>query len=318
MNDFIEKRKAGWEELAAILTRAGGKSDVRRLSREDLRAIGPLYRRAAADLAYARLRGGDPVLLQHLNDLVTRAHGLLYAERSPGLDRFRRFVSDGFPRLLHRHLGMIGIAAGLFVLGGLVAAVLCLQNRENIAVFSEFILNRPDFYRSLSTEITDAERPSDAAFLMQNNIRVAIMAFGWGILGAVPTLLVLFLNGLPIGSLAVHQADHGYALDFWSFIAPHGVPELSAIFISGASGMLIGKALIAPGELPRQEAILLAGKDAIRLVFGTILLLILAGFIEAFLSPAGLPPALKFGVAALLAAGLALYVRRGAALNRAS
>jgi uncharacterized membrane protein SpoIIM required for sporulation len=311
ITDFVEKRKAGWQELSAILGRAGNKGDVRRLNREDLKAIGPLYRRAVSDLAYVRLRGADPSLIQYLNDLLTRAHGVVYAERGPGLSRFLRFVSTGFPRLLYKHLGMIALAFSLFVVGGILSAVLCLQNREHIGTFVPSILDHPDFYHNMAHTMTDAERPKEAAILMQNNIGVAIKAFGFGILAGFPTLFILFQNGLPIGALAVQQSDAGYGLDFWSFIAPHGVPELSAIFISGAAGMLIGFALIAPGERTRRDAIRLAGRDAIRLLFGTCLLLILAGFTEAFISPSALHPTLKFAYATLLAVGLFAYIRRG-------
>jgi uncharacterized membrane protein SpoIIM required for sporulation len=101
-----------------------------------------------------------------------------------------------------------------------------------------------------------------AATLMQNNIRVAILAFAVGILGGFPTLLLLFYNGLPIGTLAVQQHNAGYALPFWSFIVPHGVPELTAIFIAGGAGMVIGHALVAPGELSRKDALIVAGRDA--------------------------------------------------------
>ena len=242
---------------------------------------------------------------------MTRAHGLLYAERSPGMARFVPFIRQGFPRLLYKHIGLIALSAGLFVFGGLLSAGICLQNHDYIRVFVPSISDKPDFYHNMVHNMSDAQRPAEAAFLMQNNIGVAFKAFSLGILAAFPTLLIEFLNGLPIGALAVQQYYAGYGLDFWSFIAPHGVPELSAIFISGAAGMLIGKAWIAPGELSRRDALTAAGHDAVRLIFGTILLLILAGFIEAFLSPSALLPPFKFAFAALLAVALLAYIREG-------
>src|SRR5688572_9107125 len=99
MTDFVARRRPAWDRLADILRQAG-RGGLHALSRDDLRLLGPLYRRAATDLAYARLRRADPGLVAHLNDLVTRAHGLLYAERGPGFERLWRFLRTGLPRLL--------------------------------------------------------------------------------------------------------------------------------------------------------------------------------------------------------------------------
>ena len=308
--EWVARRKPAWDQLSLILGRAeaGG---VRKLSRDDLRALGPLYRRGAADLAYARLRTGDHNLVQYLNDLVTRAHGLLYAERGPGFARLWRFIAVGFPRLLRARRVYVLLAAAMFLLGGLLSAGITLVNPEAIRIFLPDRADNPDFYKNLPEEIKDEDRPLFSAMLMANNIGVAIRAFAFGILGGFPTLLLLFYNGLPIGSLAVQQHNAGYNVILWSFLLPHGVPELTAIFIAGGAGMLLGHALIAPGELSRKDALIVAGRDAVRLLLGTVLLFILAGFIESFISPTDLPPAVKFTFAGLGALGMWWYFSRG-------
>lgn len=311
MTDFITRRKPSWDRLTEIVGRAKANG-VRRLPREDLKELGPLYRRVAADLAYARMRGSDPALVAYLNDLALRAHGLLYADRAPGFQRLWRFILYGFPALLRRRKAYILLAAAVFLVGGILGAGMTVQNPETGTLFLGERATDTDFYKNLPTTITDAERPADAALLMTNNTKVAILAFAAGVLGGFPTLLLLFYNGLPIGSLAVLQHKAGLSVTFWSFIAPHGVPELSAIFIAGGAGMMIGHALVAPGELTRRDALVVAGKDAVRLLLGTVTLFILAGFIESFISPTALPPAFKFAFAGLMALGLAAYVRLGA------
>ena len=311
MSDFITKRKPAWDDLTAILIKAGNASGIRRLSRTELKDLGPLYRRAAADLAYVRLRGGDANLVLYLNDLVTRAHGLLYAERGPGVMRLWGFITRGFPRLLRQRAVYILLAAALFFVGGVIGGAITAVNPERGRIFLGERADDTDFYKDLSKTQTPDQMPIMAATLMQNNIRVAVMAFAFGILGGVPTLYVLFANGLPIGALAVLQHRVGYDAILWSFILPHGVPELSAIFISGGAGMMIGHALVAPGELSRRDAITRAGHDAVRLLFGTVMLLIIAGFVEAFVSPSALPIPFKFAFAALMAAALTGYVRLG-------
>lgn len=311
MSDFIKKRKPGWDTLTGLLIKAGNANGIRRLSRDELKQLGPLYRRAAADLAYVRLRGGDAALVLYLNDLVTRAHGVVYAERGPGAQRLWRFITTGFPRLLRRRAVYILLATALFFVGGVIGAGLTAANPERGRIFLGERADDTDFYKNLSKTQTADQMPEMAAFLMQNNIGVAVKAFAFGILGGVPTLLLLFMNGLPIGALAVLQHRAGYDVILWSFLLPHGVPELSAIFIAGGAGMMIGHALVAPGELSRRDAIALAGRDAVRLLFGTVMLFVLAGFIESFLSPSALPAPFKFAFAALMASALTAYVRSG-------
>ncbi len=308
--EWVARRRLAWDQLTALVGRAGG-TGIRSLSRDELRALGPLYRRTAADLAYARLRTGDANLIFYLNDLVTRAHGLLYAERGPGLARLGQFLSVGFPRLLRARRVYVLLAAATFLVGGLLSAGITAANPEAIRIFIPDRVDEVDFYKNLPQTIGEEDRPEDSAKLMQNNIRVAIAAFAVGILGGFPTLLLLFMNGLPIGALAVQQHNAGYDLILWSFLAPHGVPELTAIMIAGGAGMMIGHALVAPGELSRRDALTVAGRDAVRLLLGTVVLFIVAGFLESFISPTSLPAGVKFFVAALGVVGLWWWFSRG-------
>ena len=322
ITDFVARRKPAWDQLAAILARAGG-TGVRRLGRDDLRALGPLYRRAASDLAYARLRGADPNLVAYLNDLVGRAHGLLYAERGPGMGRLWRFLAVGFPRVLRARRVYVLLAALLLLLGSVVGAGVVAANPRMLAtvVPAQFVDNDAHYAQrekrrqggspASGTSASDAVKPVFSAYLMQNNIRVAFTAFALGMLGGFPTLLLLFYNGLPLGGLAMQQHQHGRDLLFWSLILPHGVIELTAIVIAGGAGMLIGHALVVPGELSRKDALALAGRDAVRLILGTLLLFVAAGLIESFISPSDLPELVKLGFAALTALALAAYFRAG-------
>lgn len=312
MSDFIARRRQAWEELAGLVLRTSGRGGAKNLTREQLRRLGPLYRHAAADLAFARLRGASPELLHYLSDLVTRAHGLLYTERGPGASRLGRFLLYGLPYQLRKNLKLILLALAFFWAGTLFSTILCWQNPEAGKVFlGQQFGDRDqdtDFYKDLHKTLGDDTRAQQAAFLMQNNIGVAIRAFAFGILGAIPTPLLMFFNGCVIGPIAVAQHKAGYDLIFWSFIFPHGVPELSAIFIAGAAGMRIGFALLVPGEHTRADALKLAGADAIRLLFGATAFLILAGLLESYVSPANLPPWVKLTVGGTLMAALLVYM----------
>lgn len=309
MTDFIERRKPGWDQLADLLARAGNRG-LRGLSRDDLRALGPLYRRAASDLAYARLRGADSGLIAYLNDLVGRAHGLLYAERGPGAGRLWRFLASGFPRLVRARRAYVLLAAALFSLGGLIGAATVAANPSALRVFAPEQAENPGYYADIEKHhIPEAVK---SAGYMTHNTQVAIVAFAIGMLGGFPTLLVLFINGLPIGALAVSQYNSGHAGAFWSFVFPHGFTELTAIFIAGGAGMMVGHALVAPGELSRRDALAVAGRDAARMLVGVSGLLIIAGIIEGTLSPSPLPRPAKIAFGILTAVALSAYFRAGA------
>lgn len=289
---------------------------MRALPRTDLKAIGPLYRRTASDLQYARLRGADDALIDYLNDLVLRAHGTLYAERGPGSSRLIQFIMGGFPRLLCRKRLYVLAAALMVLLGAVVAGVMVAVEPANlrIVVPGQFADNDQYYAEREKNPAYDAPneaKPAFAAGLMTHNIQVAILAFAAGTLGGFPSLYVLFQNGMPLGGLAMQQHLAGRDVLFWSLILPHGIIELTAIIIGGASGMVIGHALVAPGEYTRKEAFSRAGRDAVRMLLGTVPLFIAAGFIESFITPSALPKELKLGFAGLTAVFLIAYFRLG-------
>lgn len=317
LQTWIEGRKPAWDNLARILNSAGaGQSALAKLPRTDLHAIGPLYRRTVSDLAYARLRGADAALLSYLNDLALRAHGVLYVEKGPGWGRLGGFLATGFPQLLRRKALFVLAAAFMVMLGAVTAAVMVAVEPANLRVVVPAQFADNDSYyeereRNPAYNAPDEQKPAFAAGLMTNNIRVAFLAFATGTLAGFPSLLLLFYNGMPLGGLAMQQHMAHRDMLFWSLILPHGVIELTAIIIGGAAGMVIGYALVAPGERSRRDALATAGGEAVRLVLGTLPLFIAAGFIESFITPSALPKELKLAFAALTAVFLVAYFNAG-------
>jgi len=132
---------------------------------------------------------------------------------------------------------------------------------------------------------------------MQNNIQVAILAFGVGIFGALPSLWILVLNGLTIGGILGLTAYHGIGFDLGSFVIGHGVVELSVIGIAGGTGLMIGWSVLQPGLLSRRDSLTLAARKAVKVLMGCLPLLVVAGLIEGFISPAeGIPWQVKWGI----------------------
>jgi uncharacterized membrane protein SpoIIM required for sporulation len=164
-------------------------------------------------------------------------------------------------------------------------------------------------------------KPQASSAIMTNNIGVCFATFAGGILGGLGTIFLLFNNGLMLGTIATVCAQYHLSLSLWSFIAAHGALELPSIMLAGAGGLRLGAGMVFPGMLRRREALALAASEAVQLVAGTVPLLIVAGTLEAFLSPTHAPNALKFAVGAALFTGLCVWLaeggrgpRRGAAL----
>ncbi len=151
-------------------------------------------------------------------------------------------------------------------------------------------------------------RPIASSLIMINNIQVSFFAFSTGILLGLGTIFVLVYNGFLLGAIAAGVTPTSAGLHFWAFVAPHGVIELPAIIISGAAGMLLGLALVDPGEHSRLDAIRLAGRQAAVMMLGVIAFLAAAGLVEGLFSPSLAPPAVKFAAAAVLAVAFWSYL----------
>jgi len=142
-----------------------------------------------------------------------------------------------------------------------------------------------------------------------NNIKIAFQTFAGGLLFGVGSLFFLLFNGFFLGAVAGHLTHTGYFVPFYSFVAGHSALELTAIALSGAAGLKLGGALIAPGQLSRKQALVVAARGATGIIYGAAGMLLLAAFVEAFWSPlTEFPPAIKYGV------GIALWALLGAYL----
>jgi uncharacterized membrane protein SpoIIM required for sporulation len=145
----------------------------------------------------------------------------------------------------------------------------------------------------------------EATRIATNNITVTFNAFAFGALFGVGTLFYMAVNGALIGTVLALTSHAGYAGELLTFMAGHGVIELTCIFIAGGAGMLFGTAVIFPGDRPRFDNLRLRGRESAQLIAGCVPLLAVAGAIEGFVSPAPIPAGIKFAVAAVT--GVALY-----------
>jgi uncharacterized membrane protein SpoIIM required for sporulation len=154
-------------------------------------------------------------------------------------------------------------------------------------------------------------KPQASSAILTNNIGVCFVTFAGGIVGAFGTIFLLFNNGLQMGVISTACARAHMALDLFSFVSAHGALELPSIFIAGGAGLRLGAGLLFPGMLTRRDSLAMGAKEAIRLLAGVVPLLVVAGILEAFLSPSGAPVGVKFAVGAVLLTGLGFWLVEG-------
>lgn len=272
-----------------------------------MRELGRIYRRTASDLAIARAESRDPRLVNYLNSLVIRAHGAIYRADAQGSRKIGNFFARELPRTFRRTWRYTAFSFAVFALFAVFSFVATKYDPE----FSELVGVSPAF-REMNIETKNhwwedlnGSNQIGAAFIMQNNIRVTFYTFALGAMLGVGTVYYLAFNGANIAAVLALTYKAGFGNDLVTFMAGHGVIELSCIFIAGGAGLLIGGALIMPGDLSRADALKTRGLEAMRLMMGVALLLVVAGTIEGFISPADINPRIKFSIAAIT--GVALY-----------
>ncbi len=314
---FITSSRDAWERLGATLAEARG-AGVSHLAAPRLKQLHEDYRRTAADLAYAQTHFPEGRSLDYLNALVGRAHAVLYGATPRRLSSVWGFVSHGYPALVRSYAAEVWLAAALLLGAGALGFLLAHVNYPLARLFIPEAL-RDGIGDSLERSgdlhaMTSSIAPLLSAGITVNNIQVALIAFAGGITFGVLTAYALTVNGLLIGAVAGVFDKAGGSLYFWSLIVPHGSLEIPAIVLAGGAGLVMGRALLSPGDLPRSASLKRVSPDALRLLLGTIPLFVIAGFIEVFVTPLPVPEALKFAfggvLTALLLAYLALAGRR--------
>jgi len=275
------------------------------------------YRRLCRDLALAEDRGFSTSLVDRLNRLALAGHQRLYGARRRPVGVVAFFAAR-FPEALRREWKLFAAASLLFYGVGMAVfaahffepdLIYRLMPPETVATFEEMYDPEAEHYGAPRDTVGDF---SAFAYYTSNNIGVALRTFAWGIFAGVGSLFVLTLNALSIGAIAAHLSLSGHAEPFFSFVIGHGSFELTAIVLAGAAGMKLGWSLVAPGPHLRRDAIRLAARDCVPLLYGAVAMLLVAAVIEAFWSSAdAVPASVKFAVGSALWVCVGLWLGFG-------
>ena len=314
---FVALKQQDWERFrqrASTLEKSG----LRTLAGEDVVRFAAEYREMAADLARARTYGVDPRVLAYLERVVGAGHNALYGLRGVRRLPLGRLLLHELPAAVYQARRYVLTATLIFLLPGIVGYAL-VRERPEIApqILPDVMIARAEsgeYERAAGrgyAETPSPYLPFVASSIITNNVQVAFGAFAFGITAGVGTVVVLAFNGLFFGSVLGLFANYRLADWILIFVAGHGVLELTAIFIAGAGGLLVGRALVAPGDLARRDALVVYGRSAIRLVGAAACLLVVAGVIEGFVSASGAPAPLKLAVSATSVLVVAMYFVAG-------
>lgn len=316
---FEQQHVAEWEELEQLV------DEMRRHARsQSLRAAGmsavrlaTLYRRACGHLALARARAYPAHIIDRLDRVTSTAHQLIYQQRDFGWRQLVDFIAQGFPTAVRSHAPYVLASTLLFAVPTLVLGVLVYWRSELIlsVVSAEQAAMFEQMYSPSATSVGRVREASTDwmmfGFYIRNNIGIAFQCFAGGLFAGLGSIFFLAYNGAFAGALAGYLTERGLSHTFYPFVATHSAFELTAIVLSGAAGLRVGHALIAPGRLTRSAALVAAARAAIVVVYGVTAMLVVAAAVEAFWSSATwLPPAAKFAAAAVCWASVLLYFFR--------
>jgi len=287
---FRTEREKSWRELGELIVQIDRKG-IRSLQSAELYRLPVLYRSAVSSLSVARAISLDRALVQYLEALVSRAYTAVYSCRHPARNALRQFFQRDLPRAVRQFSHQLGLACGILLLGTLCGLLLTLEDPNRFYTFipSEMGQGRgpnastQSLRESLYATGKDAsELQMFATFLFTHNAKLAMLCFALGFAAGAPVVILLFYNGLILGSLAAVFQLRGLGVEFWGWVLPHGVTELGAICLCGAGGLALGQALIFPGQHSRLDNLAIVGRRAGVLVIGAVVMLVIAALIEGF------------------------------------
>lgn len=311
---YVAAHQADWARLDVLVRRR------RRLTGDEVDELVLLYQRTTTHLSALRSAGHDPALTARLAARVAHARSAVTGSHAPAWATVTRFAVVSFPAMAYRARWWWAATAG----GSLLVAVLLGWWVARSPGVQAALLPRAAVRDLVNHQFqhyySQYAATSFAAKVWTNNVWVAAEALIFGVLLGLPTLLVLFENAANGGVEAGLMFAHGKGGLFATLILPHGLLEISAVFLAAAAGLRLGWCIIDPGPRPRGRALAEEGRSSLTIALGLIVVLLVSGVIEAFVTPSPLPSWARIGIGVVAEAAFLVYVlvlgRRAAAAGR--
>lgn len=302
LDAFIARREPAWRRLADLVGRP------RRLTGGEIDELVELYQQAATDLSVVRTTSPDPALVDRLTALVARARTAVTSAPESTASTLARFVLVAFPLAVWRcRWWVAGVAVAFIGVGFALGAWVADSASVQAAIASPEEIRRlveVDFESYYSSEPAG----SFAARVSTNNAWIAALCLVLGGLLGLPVVWVLWQNVLNVGVSGGLMASADRLDLFFGLILPHGLLELTCVFVAAGAGLRLGWTVIDPGRRRRADALAEEGRATFTLALGLLVTLIVAGVIEAFVTPSALPTAVRIGIGATALGAFCAYV----------
>lgn len=295
LDAFVAAHREEWQRLDELVRR-------RRLDGAEADEILDLYQRVATHLSVVRSAAPDPSLVTYLSSLLARARTRSAGTRTTSWSDTRRFFTETFPAALYRTrrwwlVTMLANVVVAFALGWWFLAHPQVETG---------LLSRAEVDRLVNSDFqgyySEFAASHFAARVWTNNAWVAALCIAFGVLG-LPVIYLLFQNILNVALTGALMVGHGRGALFFGLILPHGLLELTAVFVAAGAGLRLFWSWVEPGPRTRAQAIAHEGRSAVAIALGLAVVLLVSGVIEAFVTPSSLPTwaRLAIGIAAELA-----------------
>jgi uncharacterized membrane protein SpoIIM required for sporulation len=301
---FVNAHRAEWDRLGVLIKRAG------RLRGTEADELVTLYQRAATHLSILRSVAPDPTLLAHLSGLVARARAAVTGSSSPAWREVGLFFAQRFPAVVYlSRRWWVPTAVICLVVAGVLTAWIAKdpQVRASIAAPAEVqAATAPggDYENYYST----GPAGSFAAHVWLNNAWVAATCLFFGVALGIPVLGALWSNTLNLGIGGGLMTSAGRGDVFLGLILPHGLLELTAVFVAAGTGLKLGWTVIDPGRRSRAAALAEQGRSVVVVALGLACVLMVSGAIEGFVTPSGLPTWARIGIGVVVELAFLTYV----------
>jgi uncharacterized membrane protein SpoIIM required for sporulation len=300
LDAFAAVHAAEWQRLEQLLRR-------RRLGAAEADELVELYQRAATHLSVVRSGAADPLVVARLSRLVAHARAAVTGGSEPWSRELARFATVSFPAAVYRARWA---ALGAFAFTLVVSVALGVWIATSPA--AQAVLGRQvDVQQLVQHDVSDYYRQyaagSFAAKVWTNNAWVAAQCIAFGVTGVL-VVYVLFSNAVNIGGLGGLMAANGRLGEFFALILPHGLLELTAVFVAAGAGLRLFWAWVDPGPLPRGQAMAREGRSMVTVALGLVVVLLVSGVLEAFVTPSPLPTWARIGIGALVWGAFVGYI----------
>ena len=305
LDAYVAAHRDEWQRLESLLRRA---RRPRRLTGPEVDELVDLYQRTATHLSVVQSAGRDPALIAKLSSLVARARGAVTGGRQAAWQDVGRFLREDFPAAVYRtRWWWLGAALASILVATAYGVWIAHSPGAQLAVAPPDVVKRlvekdfADYYRS-------APAQDFTSRVFTNNVYVAASAIVFGVLLGLPVVYVLYKNALNVGVAGGLMAANGRTAEFFGLILPHGMLELTAVFVAAGFGLKLGWTVVDPGGRPRSRALAEEGRSLVVGALGLAVLLLVSGLIEGFVTGSGLPTWLRIGIGAVAEIGFLLWV----------